>query len=593
MEARYRSTLWACCFANFFQAVGSCFAILYVPLRGLYGLSFTDFGFLVSLNFITQVASDVLFSKPVEKYGFRPFAVAAPLVSAAGLGLFAAAPLLFPRRPFAGFCAGMFLFAAAGGLQELLLSPILDALPIPEERKARSMSMLHSFFAWGQIFVVLATTGLLAVWGAARWQWIVLLWAAPPVAGAVLFCRVPLARKNGGAPPLPLRALARKGVFYALLAAIVLGGAAEVTMAQWASAFLEKGLRLPKLAGDVWGVCFFSLMLALGRSGYAALGARVPLRLSFLPLDCTDSVRRWVSSNPAVLSVDERGVISAVGEGSAYLSAISAGGLSCGMEVQVEPAPSGIQLEPSRAQLERGEELQMQLMLLEADGSAKPNTGHLTAWSSSDARVATVDSQGRVTALRSGSCVITAAADGLTASCALNVSVGVQEIALNLSEARMYPDQALRPIQLEWAVYPADADDPSLIFESDNEAVAVVSPQGEVRMTGQVGAAAISVRSASGAQATFTVNVIERPRATATPIPQTTQPPAPSATPLMGAQNPESVQVEQMPANAPGAANAQDPSSAAGEQSAQDPSSAAGGQSAQSAAGAPQPTAVG
>ena len=277
MEARYRSTLWACCFANFFQAVGSCFAILYVPLRGLYGLSFTDFGILVSLNFITQVASDVLFSKPVEKYGFRPFAVAAPLVSAAGLGLFAAAPLLFPQRPFAGFCAGMFLFAAAGGLQELLLSPILDALPIPEERKARSMSMLHSFFAWGQIFVVLATTGLLAVWGAARWQWIVLLWAAPPVAGAVLFCRVPLARKNGGAPPLPLRALARKGVFYALLAAIVLGGAAEVTMAQWASAFLEKGLRLPKLAGDVWGVCFFSLMLALGRSGYAALGARVPL----------------------------------------------------------------------------------------------------------------------------------------------------------------------------------------------------------------------------------------------------------------------------------------------------------------------------
>ena len=108
MEARYRSTLWACCFANFFQAVGSCFAILYVPLRGLYGLSFTDFGILVSLNFITQVASDVLFSKPVEKYGFRPFAVAAPLVSAAGLGLFAAAPLLFPRRPFAGFCAGMF-----------------------------------------------------------------------------------------------------------------------------------------------------------------------------------------------------------------------------------------------------------------------------------------------------------------------------------------------------------------------------------------------------------------------------------------------------------------------------------------------------
>ena len=100
------------------------------------------YGCLLYTSFITQVASDVLFSKPVEKYGFRPFAVAAPLVSAAGLGLFAAAPILFPQRPFAGFCAGMFLFAAAGGLQELLLSPILDALPIPEERKARSMSCL-------------------------------------------------------------------------------------------------------------------------------------------------------------------------------------------------------------------------------------------------------------------------------------------------------------------------------------------------------------------------------------------------------------------------------------------------------------------
>ena len=130
MEARYRSTLWACCFANFFQAVGSCFAILYVPLRGLYGLSFTDFGILVSLNFITQVASDVLFSKPVEKYGFRPFAVAAPLVSAAGLGLFAAAPLLFPQRPFAGFCAGMFLFAAAGGLQDR--AQVIDGLQVAQ-----------------------------------------------------------------------------------------------------------------------------------------------------------------------------------------------------------------------------------------------------------------------------------------------------------------------------------------------------------------------------------------------------------------------------------------------------------------------------
>ena len=185
----------------FFQAVGSCFAILYVPLRGLYGLSFTDFGILVSLNFITQVASDVLFSKPVENTASACLPWPLPSSARPGWACLPPPPYCSPRGPLQAFCAGMFLFAAAGGLQELLLSPILDALPIPEERKARSMSMLHSFFAWGQIFVVLATTGLLAVWGAARWQWIVLLWAAPPVAGAALFCRVPLARKNGGARP--------------------------------------------------------------------------------------------------------------------------------------------------------------------------------------------------------------------------------------------------------------------------------------------------------------------------------------------------------------------------------------------------------
>lgn len=277
MRKGYRGTLFTCCFSNFFQAVGASFAILFVPLHNLYGLSYTDFGILVSVNFVTQVVSDLVFSKPVERYGFRPFAVAAPLVSAAGLGLFAAAPVLFPNSAMTGFLLGMFLYAAAGGLQELLLSPIIDALPIEEKKKAGTMSMLHSFFAWGQIAVVLVTTGLLALIGQARWQWIILLWLLPPMISAALFCKVPLCVKSPGESPLPVRALLRSHTFHLVLLAIIFGGAAEVTMSQWASAFLEKGLQLPKLAGDVWGVCFFSLMLAAGRSLHAAVGHRISI----------------------------------------------------------------------------------------------------------------------------------------------------------------------------------------------------------------------------------------------------------------------------------------------------------------------------
>ena len=215
--------------------MGSCFAILYVPLR-YCGLSFTDFGILVSLNFITQVASDVLFSKPVEKYGFRPLPW--PLPSSARPGWACLPPpLLFPRA-LCRLCAGMFLFAAAA-CRELLLGPFWT-LPIPEGAQGPSMSMLHSFFAWGQIFVVLATTGLLAVWGAARWQWIVLLWAAPPWPAPCCStaCRWPVKRRR---PPLPLRALARKACSTRCWRPSCWSGAAEVTMAQWASALWKKG----------------------------------------------------------------------------------------------------------------------------------------------------------------------------------------------------------------------------------------------------------------------------------------------------------------------------------------------------------------
>ena len=238
------------------------------------------------------------------------------------------------------------------------------------------------------------------------------------------------------------------------------------------------------------------------------VGARVPLKASYLPLDCTDRVRRWISSDPSVLRVDESGVLEACGEGRAYLTVLTTGGLTAGMEVRVEAAPENIQLDPTQATLERGDTFQMQLMFLEADGGVDENSTHLTVWTSSDPEVASVDAGGLVTALKSGTCRIQAAADGMTAACELKVEVNIQEVTLNQSEVYLLREDAHTPIQLEWSVAPLDADDLTVRFESDNEQVASVSREGLVELTGGYGTAVITASAASGASATFTVNVV-------------------------------------------------------------------------------------
>ena len=238
------------------------------------------------------------------------------------------------------------------------------------------------------------------------------------------------------------------------------------------------------------------------------VGAQVPLKTSFLPEDSTDKVMRWVSSAPGVLSVDEQGVLRAVSEGSAYITVLTEDGLTAGMGVTVEPAPRDIQLDPYTCTLERGETLPMRLTFLNADGTADTQSRHLVVWSSSDPSIASVDQNGVVTALKTGSCKITAASDGLTATCRLNVQVSIQEITLSESEVYLLKEETAAPIQLKWVISPVDADDPTVVFTSDNTQVASVSRDGLVTMTGGYGTAVITASSESGAKAAFTVNVV-------------------------------------------------------------------------------------
>ncbi len=268
----YRSTVNACYTANFIGAlVINLTPVLFIPLKTLYGLSYTQFGILLAANYVTQVAADILFSWPVDRYGCRPFAILAPVLTIVGYLVFALSPVLW-ENPFPGFLAGTILFSATGGLLELMLNIIING--IPGEQKAGMLSVLHSFYAWGQLTVVLLSTLALWYFGISNWQWIVAGWAVLPCINIWQFstCRMP--------PRIPEEErqgasfLLKQKYFYFLIILIAFSGMSELSMPMWSSAFLERAIKLPKIVGDTLGVCMGALMLGTGRLLYGLFGEK-------------------------------------------------------------------------------------------------------------------------------------------------------------------------------------------------------------------------------------------------------------------------------------------------------------------------------
>ncbi len=274
--AAYRSTLRACNLAGFIQsATMNLSPFLFVPLKLLYGLSYTQLGTLVLVNFAAQFAADLYFGGPVNRYGYRPFCVGSQLAIVVGLALFACAPWLAPGREMVVFVLGTVVFSAAAGLLEVLLSPITKS--IPAENSEANFMIMHSAFAGGIFAAALVTTLLLRGLGIARWQLVVALWALLPLYNTFRFARAPL-------PTIVPRHLRMKTArllvhpaFITAFFAIFFGAATELLIVQWGSTYLEKGLGLPKVAGDVLGLCFFAAMLAAARLLYAKKGERANL----------------------------------------------------------------------------------------------------------------------------------------------------------------------------------------------------------------------------------------------------------------------------------------------------------------------------
>ncbi|MBR3893854.1 MAG: MFS transporter [Clostridia bacterium] len=274
MNCRFRRTKLACYATNISMSVISNFPpLLFLTFRALYRISYSLLGLLVLVNFCTQLAVDLIFSFFSHKFNIPLTVKFTPVLSVLGLLLFAAAPVLFPANVYLGLVLGTIVFSASSGLAEVLISPVIAA--IPAENPEHEMSKLHSIYAWGVVFVILVSTLFLLFLDAKYWQILSLLFALVPLTAAILFAgaKIP-AMETPERVSGALTLLKNKGLWLCI-AAIFLGGASECTMAQWGSGYLEQALGIPKAWGDIFGVAMFAVMLGLGRSLYAKYGKSI------------------------------------------------------------------------------------------------------------------------------------------------------------------------------------------------------------------------------------------------------------------------------------------------------------------------------
>lgn len=270
MRHSYSRLKAACYTTNISQAiVANLSPILFLTFHKLYGVSYSLLGLLVLVNFLLQLTIDLIFSFFSHRFNIPKTVTITPLLTIAGLLIYALVPLFFPGAAYAGLVIGTLLFSASGGLAEVLISPVVAAIPAPDPD--REMSRLHSMYAWGVVFVIVSGTLFLLAAGTEHWHWLPLLLALVPLTAFLLYLGTAL-------PPMETPARASNALAFCKdrkLWLFFLGGASELTMAQWSSSFLEQALGIPKLWGDLFGVALFSVMLGTGRLLYARFGRSI------------------------------------------------------------------------------------------------------------------------------------------------------------------------------------------------------------------------------------------------------------------------------------------------------------------------------
>lgn len=280
MSDKYTKTIYACFTGYIVQAIVNNFApLLFLTFAAQYGITLGRITALIAVNFGVQLSVDLISAFIADKIGYRRCIVAAHAFAAAGFVMMTILPEIID--PFAGLLAAVIVYAIGGGLLEVLVSPIVEALPTANKEKA--MSMLHSFYCWGQAGVVLLSTAYFTVFGTNNWKLLALLWAVIPLVNMIVFTRVPiLTLTDGDKGGMSLKELLGRSVFWLMALMMVASAACELSLSQWASAFAESGLGISKTAGDLAGPMFFALLMGSSRALYGKFGDRINLRAAML-----------------------------------------------------------------------------------------------------------------------------------------------------------------------------------------------------------------------------------------------------------------------------------------------------------------------
>lgn len=271
MKQPYQTTVRACFTGYIVQAIVNNFApLLFLTFSSHYQIPIAQITFLVTFNFGLQLLVDLLSAGLINKIGYRKAAVSAHLFAAAGLALLTILPEM-TGRPFAGILISVMIYAIGGGLLEVLVSPIVEACPA--ENKERQMSLLHSFYCWGHVAVVLFSTIFFSLFGIGNWKILCLIWMLIPAVNAIAFTKVPMPELYGEEKPgLSLRELVRNKTFWLMLLLMTCAGACEQAVSQWASVFAEQGLGVEKTVGDLAGPMLFASAMGLSRLLYGKFG---------------------------------------------------------------------------------------------------------------------------------------------------------------------------------------------------------------------------------------------------------------------------------------------------------------------------------
>lgn len=274
-STNFKSTIFACYRGYITQGiVNNLSPLFFVIYQDHFNISYMLISALILCNFVTQVITDVLAVRYVDRIGMRRAAVLAHFLAFFGLMMMGILPNIMPA-PFIGLVIATIINGVGGGLIEVIISPIVESCP--GDAKASAMSLLHSFYCWGQVGVVLITTLLLKVIGEGLWFVIPVLWSLLPFYNLFRFLKVPLMPAVPEDEKTPLKTLFKSKIFLVAMLLMLCAGASELAMSQWSSLFAERALGVTKVMGDLLGPCLFAILMGIGRTIYGIWGEKINL----------------------------------------------------------------------------------------------------------------------------------------------------------------------------------------------------------------------------------------------------------------------------------------------------------------------------